>query len=209
MDSTEGGRIVKLPFLHRIANPTGTPRETNGNTATVAKKTYTRPADPFGFEGHKAGTNRVRLLKSEGEGAWVIRFANNPNSGDYSKDCTFRDLIENYLERSRIGIECICPANRVPHSPQVGAFDRGKELTTPVNSSSSSSAKACSTTRITRANHSGLACSHSTLGFLDGLWFQLTPTVGRTLAPPGRHASCRAGTGATRSRPPAPSRSAS
>jgi hypothetical protein len=37
------------------------------------------PADPFGFENIKAGENRVRLLKSEGEGAWVIRFAHNPN----------------------------------------------------------------------------------------------------------------------------------
>lgn len=50
-----------------------------GHAATVERKKYTPPADPFGFESIKAGENRVRLLKSEGEGAWVIRFAHNPN----------------------------------------------------------------------------------------------------------------------------------
>ena len=50
-----------------------------GHAAGVQKKTYTKPTDPFGFENIKAGENRVRLLKSEGEGAYVIRFAHNPN----------------------------------------------------------------------------------------------------------------------------------
>jgi hypothetical protein len=45
----------------------------------VERKKWTPHADPFGFENQKAGENRVRLLKSEGEGAWVIRFAHNPN----------------------------------------------------------------------------------------------------------------------------------
>ncbi len=51
----------------------------SGHAATVERKPYTRPADPFDFVTLKAGENRVQLLKSEGEGAWVIRFAHNPN----------------------------------------------------------------------------------------------------------------------------------
>lgn len=56
------------------------------------RKKWTPPADPLGFENIKANQNRVRLLKSEGEGAWVIRFEKNPNEGidpegkPYSKD---------------------------------------------------------------------------------------------------------------------------
>ena len=65
------------------------------HAAGVERKPYTRPADPFGFENIKAGENRVRLLKSEGEGAWVIRFAHNPNQDKglegetYSKERDF------------------------------------------------------------------------------------------------------------------------
>jgi hypothetical protein len=43
------------------------------------RKKWTPPKDPFGFENHKAGDNRVQLLKSENKGAWVIRFEHNPN----------------------------------------------------------------------------------------------------------------------------------
>ena len=43
------------------------------------RKKWTPAKDPFGFENVKAGENRVQLLKSEREGAWVIRFAHNPN----------------------------------------------------------------------------------------------------------------------------------
>jgi hypothetical protein len=43
------------------------------------RKKWTPPKDPFGCENVKAGENRVQLLKSEREGAWVIRFAHNPN----------------------------------------------------------------------------------------------------------------------------------
>ena len=50
-----------------------------GHAAKTERKKYTPPADPFGFENRQAGENRVQLLKSEGEGAWVIRFAHNPN----------------------------------------------------------------------------------------------------------------------------------
>jgi hypothetical protein len=50
-----------------------------GFAAALEKKKYTPPADPFGFENIQAGSNRVRLLRSEGEGAWVIRFEHNPN----------------------------------------------------------------------------------------------------------------------------------
>ena len=62
------------------------------HAAAVERKPYKRPADPFGFENQKAGENRVQLLKSEGEGAWVIRFAHNPNldkgpeGEEYSKE---------------------------------------------------------------------------------------------------------------------------
>ena len=52
----------------------------------VGKKEYAKAPNPFGFESKQAGKNRVQLLKSEtdeqrreGRGAWVIRFAHNPN----------------------------------------------------------------------------------------------------------------------------------
>lgn len=48
------------------------------HAAAVQKKKYTPPADPFGFENIKGATNRVQLSKSEGENAWVIRFAHDP-----------------------------------------------------------------------------------------------------------------------------------
>jgi hypothetical protein len=69
---------------------------TNGNgkshAADIQKREFRREEDPRGWESIRAGQNRVRLLKSEGEGAWVIRFAHNPNqdpgpNGDtYSKE---------------------------------------------------------------------------------------------------------------------------
>lgn len=52
---------------------------TNSHAAAVERKQYAKAPDPFGFENIKAGENRVQLLKSEGERAWVIRFAHNPN----------------------------------------------------------------------------------------------------------------------------------
>jgi hypothetical protein len=55
------------------------PHREHGYSAGIEKKKFTPPADPFGFENVKAGENRVQLLKSEGHGAWVIRFAHNPN----------------------------------------------------------------------------------------------------------------------------------
>lgn len=51
----------------------------HGHAAAVEPRKFTPPADPFGFENVKAGENRVQLLKSEGHGAWLIRFAHNPN----------------------------------------------------------------------------------------------------------------------------------
>ena len=68
-------------------------RAGNGHAAAIEpRKKWTPPADPFGFENQKTGENRVRLLKSEGEGAWVIRLAHNPNldkgpdGEEYSKE---------------------------------------------------------------------------------------------------------------------------
>jgi hypothetical protein len=55
------------------------PHREHGYSAGIEKKKFAPPADPFGFENVKAGENRVQLLKSEGHGAWVIRFAHNPN----------------------------------------------------------------------------------------------------------------------------------
>jgi hypothetical protein len=58
-------------------------QHTNGNVknhaAGIQKREFKREEDPRGWENIRAGQNRVRLLKSEGEGAWVIRFAHNPN----------------------------------------------------------------------------------------------------------------------------------
>src|ERR1700722_6093749 len=75
------------PVTGHIANPSSTPRDHGtSHAAGVERKKYAPPADPFGFENIKAGENRVRLLKSEGEGAWVIRLAHSPNTGEYSKE---------------------------------------------------------------------------------------------------------------------------
>lgn len=58
-----------------------------GHAAAVPRKRYTPPEDPFGFENITGTANRVRLLKSEGEGAWVIRFDKNPNDTEgHSKE---------------------------------------------------------------------------------------------------------------------------
>jgi hypothetical protein len=61
--------------------PQENPPAGNGKShaAGVERKKYTPPADPFGFENKKGTHNRVQLLKSEEHGAWVIRFAHNPN----------------------------------------------------------------------------------------------------------------------------------
>ncbi len=61
----------------------------NGHAAAVERKQYTRPVDPFGFENIAGGANRVQLLKSEGEGAYVIRFAHNPNDDKGSNGETY------------------------------------------------------------------------------------------------------------------------
>jgi hypothetical protein len=64
---------------------TATPEEqpsTDGRAQESLRKKYTPPADPFGFENRAGKGNRVQLLKSEGEGAWVIRFAKSPNEMD-------------------------------------------------------------------------------------------------------------------------------
>ena len=73
-----------------IANPSSAPREAADGDAEVEtrpRRKWTPPADPFGFEMRKGEGNRVRLLKSEDKGAWVIRFDRNPNEMEgYSKE---------------------------------------------------------------------------------------------------------------------------
>ncbi|WP_020471542.1 hypothetical protein [Zavarzinella formosa] len=51
----------------------------NGHAASIERKQLLRVPDPFAVESSLAGENRVQLLKSEGERAWVIRFAHPPN----------------------------------------------------------------------------------------------------------------------------------
>jgi hypothetical protein len=58
----------------------------NGHAAAIEPRKFTPLPNPFGVESTTAGKNRVQLLKSEseeqrrhGQGAWVIRFAHNPN----------------------------------------------------------------------------------------------------------------------------------
>jgi hypothetical protein len=80
----EASRQREFAAGHHVENgerpkPQAEEHTHGGHAATVERKPYRRPADPFGFENAKAGENRVQLLKSEGEGAWVIRFAHNPN----------------------------------------------------------------------------------------------------------------------------------
>jgi hypothetical protein len=55
------------------------PEEKKFADESMKKPKYERPVDPFGFENIKTDQNLVRLLKSEGHRAWVIRFAHNPN----------------------------------------------------------------------------------------------------------------------------------
>lgn len=57
-----------------------------GFASKVEKKVYTPDPNPFDFVTVNAPKNRVQLLKSQtpeqrkhGDGAWVIRFAINPN----------------------------------------------------------------------------------------------------------------------------------
>jgi hypothetical protein len=57
------------------------PPQEQSHAAAIERKKFIPPVDPFGVENIKGGENRVQLLKSEGEGAWVIRFAHNPNQG--------------------------------------------------------------------------------------------------------------------------------
>ena len=62
--------------------PSSTSSEPANNQAEAGiapRKKWTPPADAFGFENRKGEGNRVRLLKSEDMGAWVIRFDKNPN----------------------------------------------------------------------------------------------------------------------------------
>jgi len=74
----------------QVAAPTAMPGEqpaTIGRAQESLRKKYTPPADPFGFENRAGKGNRVQLLRSEGEGAWVIRFATSPNEMEgHSKD---------------------------------------------------------------------------------------------------------------------------
>src|ERR1700683_816665 len=79
----------------------GNEAEATGRTVTVErqpgdepeqKKKWTPDPDPHGTEGIKAGDNRIHLLKSTKDNAWLIRFDKNPNEGvdaegkAYSKD---------------------------------------------------------------------------------------------------------------------------
>lgn len=58
--------------------PTRQP-EQNGNGKSFADRVGKRAPDPFGVENIAGEGNRVRLLKSTADRAWVIRFDNNPN----------------------------------------------------------------------------------------------------------------------------------
>src|ERR1700722_13501913 len=56
--------------VHDVAAATAMPETTRhapqvSHAATVERKKYVPPVDPFGFENIKAGENRVRLFKSE------------------------------------------------------------------------------------------------------------------------------------------------
>jgi hypothetical protein len=81
---------AEQPVTGEIAKPSSTPPELANRQAeaeTLPRKKWTPPADPFGFENRKGEGNRVRLLKSEDMGAWVIRFDRNPNEMEgYSKE---------------------------------------------------------------------------------------------------------------------------
>jgi len=88
--ATGGASTAEQPVTGHIADPSSAAREpANGNAEveTPPRKKWTPPADPFGFENRRGEGNRVRLLKSEDKGAWVIRFDRNPNEMEgYSKE---------------------------------------------------------------------------------------------------------------------------
>lgn len=94
---TEQPQTVGPAVDHVLANAQSSsqPHREPGDDSHLeerSRKKWTPPADPFGLENHKTTDNRVRLLKSDREGAWVIRFAHNPNVGNdpagtpYGKD---------------------------------------------------------------------------------------------------------------------------
>jgi hypothetical protein len=73
-------QVVEQPQQQEAPQTSEQPTREPGDDAPEApRRKWTPPVDPFGFENIRANENRVRLLKSEGEGAWVIRFAHNPN----------------------------------------------------------------------------------------------------------------------------------
>jgi len=61
-------------------------RQPGDEPAEQQKKKWTPAADPFGTHFIKAGENSVRLLKSEKDRAWLIRFEKNPNEGRAKED---------------------------------------------------------------------------------------------------------------------------
>ncbi len=74
-------QAAAAPEAQQPVPPEAAGHVTDASTPAEAapKKKWTPPADPFGFENRRGEGNRVRLLKSEGMGAWVIRFDKNPN----------------------------------------------------------------------------------------------------------------------------------
>jgi len=56
-------------------------RQPGDEPAEQPKKKWTPAPDPFGTHLIKAGENKIRLLKSETDRAWLIRFEKNPNEG--------------------------------------------------------------------------------------------------------------------------------
>lgn len=84
-DTEQSTQDVATAIAENVSDAIGKP-DAVGFASAIPKKTYERLANPFDFESAAAGNNRVRLLKSEseeqrrqGKGAWVIRFAYNPN----------------------------------------------------------------------------------------------------------------------------------
>ena len=69
-------------LVHTVAESTRMDDEPgSGHADKVKPKKYTPAPDPFGAEGIKAGSNRVHLLQSRADHAWIVRFDKNPSEG--------------------------------------------------------------------------------------------------------------------------------
>jgi len=83
--SSQAGTALKDPDTE-VTPPADTQVNGKNFADKIQKKKFTPAPDPFGVEGIKAGDNHVHLAKSDTDHAWIIRFDQNPNQGEFTKE---------------------------------------------------------------------------------------------------------------------------